>query len=356
MRPIITGMLVSFFVAFMLAPLMGKFSFKIGAVDAPNERKVHRRIMPRLGGLALFGGFMAGLLATNAIYPQIYGFLLAATLMVTVGFLDDLKGLTPIQKLLGQGIAAVIFVASGNIVGFITNPFNQGVISLGIFAMPVTVVWIIAITNAVNLIDGLDGLAGGVSAISAFTIAVINFLDGNIALAVLSLYLTVSTLGFLVHNFPPAKIFMGDCGALFLGFMLASLSVMGLAKGATLITLILPIVILGVPIMDTSFAIIRRARTGKPIFGADKGHLHHLLLKKGYSTRKAISIMYLLTLFLSFSAILMVVLTSAQAMIVLAVVTIVVLLLANRLGVFSGQAAPAVKRKSSTGLSNNKLH
>lgn len=355
MQPIIIGMITAFLAAVILAPIAAKLSFKVGAVDAPNERKVHSRIMPRLGGLAIYCGFMAGFIVSGSLRPQVYGLALAASVVFLTGFLDDLKGLTPLQKLAGQFVAAIVFVAFGNVIGFLTNPFTGGIIDLGIFGIPITIIWLVGISNAVNLIDGLDGLAGGVSAISAFTIGIIGLLNQDIVLAVIAMYLTMATCGFLVHNFPPAKLFMGDCGALFLGFMLAALSVMGLSKGATLITLILPIVILGVPIMDTSFAIIRRARNKKPIFAADKGHLHHILLQKGYSTRKAVLIIYGLTLFLSFSAILMVVLTSAQAMIVLAVVAIVVLFLANQLGVFSLHKKVAVK-KESTGLRENKLH
>jgi UDP-GlcNAc:undecaprenyl-phosphate GlcNAc-1-phosphate transferase len=261
-----------------------------------------------------------------------------------VGLLDDTYGLSPKVKLLGQIVAALVAVQFGYRVEFITNPFNGGIIDLVDLKLstPVTLFWIIGITNAINLIDGLDGLAAGTSAIAAVTMAVVAWSEGLPEIAVLALILAAAVLGFLKYNFNPAQIFMGDSGSLFLGFNLGALAIEGLTKGATVISLFIPIVILGIPIMDTMFAIIRRFSNGQPIFQPDKKHLHHCLLELGLSHKQTVLAIYGINVFLGASAVLLNRLSTAQSYMVLIGIATLVLIGANKLGVLSGHASHRV--------------
>jgi len=308
---------------------------KVGAVDKPNARKVHQKLMPRMGGLGIYCGFMVGALIYAGLDSRVLGLLLSTTIVFCVGLVDDIKGISPKVKLLGQLIAAIIFVAFGGYVKYLTNPFGGDLLFVEFLGIPITILWLVGISNAVNLIDGLDGLAGGVSAISAFTMAIVALMAGQNLTAALCLCLIAAIIGFLRYNFNPASIFMGDSGSLTLGFVLAALSIMGFAKGATVVALILPILILGIPIFDTFFAIVRRAKEHKPIFEADKGHLHHRLLMLGFSHRETVTIIYAVTLLMGFVAILITLLDSWISWVVLAVVIILLLFGAHRLGVIT---------------------
>ncbi len=303
------GLVLAFVLALMLTPLVKKLAIKIGAIDKPNQRKVHDRIMPRMGGLAIFFAF-----AIVAIYmlmtgtfesPNIIlGFLFGGAAIVLVGALDDKFELSPKWKLLGQTIAAAIVVAFGVKIDIISVPFSDSYIDLGWLSIPITMFWIVAITNAVNLIDGLDGLAAGVSAIATTTIMILSIIMGNIPVFIICAILLGSIIGFLFFNFYPAKIFMGDTGALFLGFMLASLSILGY-KQAAFVSFVIPFLILGVPLSDTFFAIIRRKLNNKPISVADKSHLHHCLLRLGLSHRNTVLVIYAIAAFFGLSAIIL---------------------------------------------------
>lgn len=298
---------LSFAVSLTVTPFIARLAFKIGAVDKPNKRKIHDTIMPRLGGLAVFLGFTASALLLLPSQSKVGGPLLGGTVILLVGILDDVFDIPPKLKLLGQIFAAGIVVWSGTIVHFVNNPFDGYLyFDTPWISIPVTIFWIVAVTNAVNLIDGLDGMASGVSVIALLTFAAISYQIGQSTVSLLAIILAGAVLGFLRYNFFPAKIFLGDSGSMFLGFMISVLSVQGLLKGVTLIAFVVPIVVLGVPIFDTVFAIYRRYREHKPIFEADKKHIHHRLLNRGLSHRQTVLVIYCISLFFSLSALLMI--------------------------------------------------
>lgn len=289
-------------IALALTPLVKKFAVRIGAMDTPNARKVHTRIMPRLGGLGIYLAFIITVAAllpfvsswfTTRDMSFVSAFLIGGTIIVLIGALDDRFELSAKVKLLGQIVAASVVVFGFNIrVDFVNIPFQDAYSSLETWvSIPLTILWIVGVTNAINLIDGLDGLAAGVSGIAIGTIAVMSFLMGNTMIALMCLVLLGSIIGFLFFNFHPAKIFMGDTGSLFLGFSLAMLSMLGF-KQIAVVSFITPLIIIGVPLSDTLFAIIRRAVQRKPIFSPDKGHLHHCLRELGFSHRQTVLIIY----------------------------------------------------------------
>jgi UDP-GlcNAc:undecaprenyl-phosphate/decaprenyl-phosphate GlcNAc-1-phosphate transferase len=296
--------LIAFLVAICSTPLVKKLAIYIGAVDKPDSRKVHSKIMPRLGGLAIvFGATVAGLfIAPKSSYLP---YLISAALVIVItGVLDDKYILPAKIKLAGQVLATFIVLFSGLKINLITLPII-GSVHLGFFGYLIAFFWIIGITNAVNLMDGLDGLAAGLSTLSIFSLMVISVLNGNIFLTSICLILIASSLGFLIFNFYPAKIFMGDTGALFLGFTLSIISLMSMNTHSNFTSLIVPVIILAVPIIDTLFAIIRRIINKQSITAPDKNHLHHCLLKIGYSHRTSVLIIYTFGLAFGISAILL---------------------------------------------------
>jgi len=325
--------LLTLAVSLMVTPLVRSLAPRLGAIDKPEARKVHAGLMPRLGGSAIYIAFVCGVLATGFYTRQVAGLLLSSTIVFAIGVVDDIKGVSSRTKLLFQLIGAIVFVVFGGYVKYITNPIGGNLIFLDYWGVPVTLLWLVGISNAVNLIDGLDGLAGGVSIISAFTMAVVSYSRGYTQPAVLAILVAVATLGFLKYNFHPASIFMGDSGSLFLGFALGAIAIMGFSKGATVIALIMPILILGIPIFDTFFAIIRRYSEHKPIFQADRGHLHHRLLDLGLSHKQTVGIIYAITLFMGVCAIALTMLSSAQAIVILIFAGLAVIFGARRLGV-----------------------
>lgn len=346
--------LLAFCLVILGTPYVKKLAVRLKAFDKPDTRKVHTAIMPRLGGLAIFFGFFSVVLLTQELSREVVGLLLGGLVIVLVGIVDDTRGLSPRLKLLGQIIAACIVLYMGIRVEFVTNPL-QGIpflgrlgtnltIALTFMSVPLTVLWIIGITNSVNLIDGLDGLAAGVSAIAAVTLGLVTLFEGNRQAAMLAFILAASSLGFLKYNFHPASIFMGDTGAMFLGFNLASIAIIGLTKSATVISLFLPVLILGIPIMDTLFAICRRYISGKPIFGADKDHLHHRLLELGLSHKKTVLIIYGVSAILGVSALVTSMVTTAQGVIIMIITATGVILGADKLGVLSAKTAGKDKR------------
>jgi UDP-GlcNAc:undecaprenyl-phosphate GlcNAc-1-phosphate transferase len=296
---------IAFAVSVIATPFVAKLAFRIGAIDNPGSRKVHDRTMPRLGGLSVYLGFMAAAWFLPIHGDKITGLLLGGTIVFLVGIADDIRGISPKVKLLGQTLAAIIVVYSGIRIEFINNPFN-GYFYLGELSIPITIFWIVAVTNSINLIDGLDGLASGVTTIALLTFSVIAAMVGQQAVSLLAFALAAAVLGFLRYNFHPAKIFLGDCGSLFLGYMVSVLAVFGLLKGVTVLTFVVPVVVLGVPIFDTCFAILRRYCEHKPIFQADKKHIHHRLLSRGLSHRQAVLVIYCISIFFSVSALWMV--------------------------------------------------
>jgi len=280
--------------------------------------------------LAIYLGFTLALLAFGR-FPHVWGLLAGGTVVFLVGVVDDLKGISPRAKLAGQVAGAVLASLLGVRVEFLTNPWD-GLIFLGGFSLPVTVLWLVAITNALNLIDGLDGLAAGVAAIAGACLAAVAWLEGQGQVGVAAVALAATAAAFLRYNFHPALLFMGDSGAMFLGFNLAALAVLGTAKSTTVLSLLVPVLALGLPILDTFWAIVRRLVQGRPVFSADKGHLHHLLLRMGLNQRQAVLLIYGMHTSLSLCAVLLAMLTTAQSLLMLAAIVIAAVVVANLLG------------------------
>lgn len=296
-------LILSILTACLTTPLVIKFGYYIKAIDQPGERRVHTKAVPRVGGISIILSFALTFLVLSNYVDVNYGILLGTVVIGLTGFLDDLYQLSPVQKIVGQLLAAAIVIYSGVSVQFLSVPFTDySVLVPGWIGIPITLIWIIGITNAVNLIDGLDGLAAGVSAIAALSIFVLAVIMGNFMVVLLSAALIGVSLGFLLYNFHPAKVFMGDTGALFLGFMLSVISLMGF-KQVTTVSLIIPFIILGVPITDTFIAIIRRILQKKPITNADKSHLHHKLLEFGYSHKQTVLIIYTIAMVFGITAV-----------------------------------------------------
>lgn len=339
MYNIILALPLALVVALLITPWVRKAAFKIGAMDQPDQRKVHTGVMPRMGGLAVFLAFAVAVLLTQQLDSKLIGLLLGGVLIVSLGVLDDIKGLPAKVKLVGQIAAAAVVIPFGIQVEFITNPISGEMLHLGLWGIPVTIFWIISVTNAVNLIDGLDGLAGGTSLIAALTIAAVTWRQSTLLggagmeVVALALILAFAILGFLKYNFYPAKIFLGDTGSMFLGYALGTLAIMGVAKTATAISVIVPIVILGIPLMDVFFAILRRYQSHRPIFQPDKEHLHHRLMALGLSHKQTVLAIYGVSLVLGVSAFLLTVITTSQAVMLLFILTLVMIVLANKIGV-----------------------
>ncbi len=280
----------------------------------------------------MFIGFFISMFLFSKIgLVKLLGLLAAGLIVLVTGMVDDVKPLGAKSKLLMQIVAALVLVFSGYEIKYFTNFFgDSGYIILGALSIPVSVIWIVGVTNTVNLIDGLDGLAAGISAIAAVTLSYIALINHRYDAAMITLILAGSSIGFLPYNFNPAKIFMGDAGALFLGLVLAAVSIEGALKGATALTVIVPIFALGVPIFDTAFAILRRLLNGKPIMEADKGHLHHRFLSIGYGQKKAVLSIYLIGALLGASAVELLKKHWIPAAILLALAAVVVLIPINR--------------------------
>lgn len=326
--------LAALIVTFLLTPVVKKLAISIGAVDKPDARKVHHGLIPRLGGLAIYAGFMVSIITTVGFTYEMVGIMLGATFLIIVGIADDVVSLPPKVKLLGQIIAAAIPVVIFNInIDWIHIP-RLGIIYLPIFiSIPLTIFWIIGFINTVNLIDGLDGLAAGIATIASIAIALLAFQMGQWTAAAAMVAMTGACLAFLQYNFNPAKIFMGDTGSMFLGYVIASVSVMGNMKTAAAAVLVVPLLALAVPITDTFLAIIRRKSSGVPIFSPDKNHLHHRLLAKGLNQKQVVLIMYGLTAFFACLALIVIHIRTLIGGILVLVAMILFLLWARKLGV-----------------------
>ncbi|MBO1511760.1 glycosyltransferase family 4 protein [Metabacillus bambusae] len=340
-------LIVAFFVSLatvlLITPLVIKLAIKIGATDKPNYRKVHEKVMPRMGGLAIFAGVFAGYLASGLYSVKITGISLGAVLIIILGILDDMYELSAKVKFLSQIVIALMIVATGLTIDYITIPFVVEKFELGWLSFPLTIFWIVGITNAINLIDGLDGLAAGISSIAIATLAVMAGMADKALILTLCLIVLGSTIGFLFYNFNPAKIFMGDTGALFLGYCISILSLLGLYKSVTLFSFLIPIIILGVPVFDTTYAIIRRVLNKQPISAPDKGHLHHRLLALGFSHRNTVLLIYGLGILFSISAILLSSATLWGTIIIIFGLLIFLHLVAEVIGIVNEKYKPLVK-------------
>ncbi|AWX58624.1 MULTISPECIES: glycosyltransferase family 4 protein [Brevibacillus] len=348
MSTLILGFLTSLIISFIATPYVKNLAVKVGAVDAPNQRKVHTRIMPRMGGLAIYIGYLVAffLFVPYTSISEMLGIFIGSTIVMVVGMLDDKYQLSPKWKLLGQLVAtAIVVIPFGLKIGVVNLPYSGSIdFSSGwLFwlAIPITMFWIVGVTNAVNLIDGLDGLSAGVSAIAAGTMGVMALLMDDYKVATYCFVLLGAILGFLYFNFHPARLFMGDTGSLFLGFNLAALSIMGF-KEALFVSFIIPIVVLGVPLWDTFFAIVRRIVNKKPISSPDKGHLHHCLLNMGLSHRSTVLMIYSISIFFGMMAILLTKTTKWTTIIVMVALLIVIHLGTEIVGLVSRRHRPLI--------------
>ena len=320
-------------ISFIMTPIVIKIAHRFGAIDIPkDERRMHQKPMPLWGGIAIFTGFFVSMfIFSNFEKTKLIGLFIASIVVLITGMMDDIKPLGAKSKLVMQIVAAIILVKSGFEISFFTNFFgDSGLIYLHNFALPISVIWIVGVTNTVNLIDGLDGLAAGISAIAAVTLSYMALLNSRYDVALMTIILAGSSIGFLPFNFNPAKIFMGDAGALFLGLVLSAISIEGALKGATAITVVVPILALGVPIFDTAFAILRRLVNKRPIMEADKGHLHHRLMSIGLGQKKTVLSMYLISALLGAGAISLLKQDWIHAGVLLVLAVIVVFIPVNR--------------------------
>ena len=304
--------LLAFIIAFMTTPWTIKIANKVGAIDVPkDDRRMHRNSMPKLGGLAVIAGFLISIIyllfvmtvegsinlfGEEEYYKKLIGILIGIIIIGFTGLIDDIKTLKPYQKLLGQVIAASVVIASGLQIDQVNIQILSQIGLSKEISVILTLIWIVGITNSINLMDGLDGLSSGISLISLISLLIIFALNGSPIIAVLMIASLIGALvGFLPFNFAPAKTFIGDTGSNFLGFMLSVISILGVAKTYTAIVIVLPILVLGLPILDVAWAIIRRIIKGKSIkaiFSADNGHVHHKLVKNGFTQKQSVYILY----------------------------------------------------------------
>ena len=300
---------VAFFASFFATPFAIRLAHKIGAIDVPKDkRRMHKEPIPRLGGLAIVLGFVVSVICFCELPFEIIGVLIGAFIIVALGVLDDIKPIPAVIKLVIQIVAACFPVIFGVKIEIFTNPNLFSAVeylNLGALSVPITIFWIVALTNAVNLIDGLDGLAAGVASISSLCLMVIALLVSDSNIAMLTACLAGGIIGFLPYNFNPAKIFMGDSGSTFLGYMLACISIEGLFKGYAVISFAVPLLVVALPLFDTSTAILRRIKNKKPIMQPDRGHLHHKLIDMGFSQKQAVLILYGISALLGLTAIIL---------------------------------------------------
>lgn len=298
---------VAFLVSYAATPIVRLLAYKIGALDVPHDdRRMHKKPVPRIGGLAIFYGFIVAILCFCEMDRGVRGILIGSVIIVALGFLDDVMSLKAWQKFIVQILAALIVVLHGVKIDHFSNPnifSNVRYIALGIWSIPVTVLWLVGVTNAINLIDGLDGLATGVSSISSITLLVVAMITGEYNLAIIAAAIAGAGFGFFPYNMYPAKIFMGDTGSNFLGFILGSISILGLFKSYAVISFAIPFLILALPIFDTSFAIVRRIAKGQSPMSPDRGHLHHKLIDMGFNQKQSVLILCIASGLLSLSAV-----------------------------------------------------
>lgn len=299
---------VAFIISFAATPIVKSFAQKVGAMDVPGEeRRVHDHPIPRMGGLAIFLGFLLSVLLFVPISLPLQGILLGCVIIVATGAIDDIISINAWVKLLMQILAAVVAVLHGVEINVLANPAlwsSQEYLILGALSIPITILWIVGITNSVNLIDGLDGLAVGVSTISSLTMLVIALVVSDTSVALVLAALVGACVGFMPYNLNPAKIFMGDTGSLLLGYVLATMSILGLFKFATIVSFAVPLLAIAVPLFDTVFAFTRRILKGQSPMQADRGHFHHRLIDMGLSQKQAVAVLYSISAILGLAAVL----------------------------------------------------
>ena len=299
--------LTTFVFSALFIPLVKKIAEFIGAMDIPNERKVHKNPIPRMGGLGIYGGFLLGYMLFGQHSVQMNAILIGSIIILVTGIFDDIKPVPAKYKFLAQIVGASVIPLYGGILLQDISAFGL-YLNFGIFAYPITVLFIVGIVNCINLIDGLDGLSSGISSIYFLTIGILGLLlnNSNGLDVTLTFIMLGSTLGFLLHNFHPAKIFMGDSGSMFLGYIIAVISLLGF-KNVTLTSFVVPMFLLAIPVMDTLFAILRRLINHKPIGMPDKNHLHHQLLNMKLSQTKTVLVIYFVDILFAVASILYVI-------------------------------------------------
>lgn len=326
---------------FFLTFLVKKIALKWQVVDIPNKRKIHLRPTPGMGGLAIFLGAALGLLYLQPEHIHLPSIIFGSVVIIVTGILDDKYDIRPIIKLSGQVIAAVALISSGLIIEKLTLPFI-GMIDLGLLGIPITLLWIVGITNAINLIDGLDGLATGVSTIGLLSMFVMAIVDFQLFAAYLCIVLIGANLGFLYHNFYPAKIYMGDTGSNFLGYMIAVISILGLFKNIALLGFVIPVIILAVPIFETLFSIIRRMLNKQHVMQPDNKHIHYQLLRSGLTHPQTVIVLYGFSILFGTLAILFSEATLAVTIGVGLIILILIHILAEFAGLVPGGKRPVV--------------
>ena len=323
-----------------LTPLVRRWVVAHGFLKQPGARTMHRRPMPHMGGLAIVGGFTLTAVATSWHTPGVVGLLAGGLVIAAIGLIDDIWNLRPWQKLLGQIVAAIVLAVFGAHVGWITNPFG-GILYTGFWGYVLTVLWVVAVTNILNLADGLDGLAAGLTAIASLAMLVVLLHQNEGAVAVLAAALAGATIGFLRDNFAPANIFMGDTGAMFLGYVLSALAVIGTDKQEAALAVGVPILALGLPFFDTAFAIFRRLRAHQPIGQADRGHLHHRLIDRGLSQRRAVLLLYTVAVACGLGAVALVLLPHHLGLVIVIFLVLALVVIGARSGVLRVKEDPA---------------
>jgi len=314
----ISAIMLAAMVAFTSTPAVSVLAYKIGAIDVPkDDRRMHKKPTPRMGGLAIFAGFVVASFVFCKITPELIAIYVGGLIIVAVGMLDDVFRINAWIKLLAQIGVALIAISQGIVIERMY--IFERWIEFGSLAIPITVLWIVGLTNAINLIDGLDGLACGVSAISCVSLLLVMLLNGEYGFAMITAAVAGSCLGFLPFNFNPAKIFMGDTGALFLGYTMAVLSVGGLFKFHTLMAFLVPLSIFGFPLVDTAFAFTRRILKGKSPFSPDRGHLHHRLIDMGFTQKQSVWTLYAICAILGTSAVVITGEEMEKALVIIAV-------------------------------------
>lgn len=340
---------VAFMVTYAMVPVSKRIAEKIGAIDFPGERRVNEDIIPRAGGIALYTGFMAGCL-TLLVCTQLFDWpfedaysvrgidyvllYLGVTIVFVVGLIDDISPLSPRSKLTGQILSAIVICLSGVTIGSVRWVFTGEYITFGWMDYPITIIYFLVFMNAINLIDGLDGLAAGIVVIVACGLMYLVFSRGSITLVMFCLIIVAVCLAFLRYNFHPASIFMGDSGSLFLGTLLAVLSVNGIARSQGIAVFIVPLVIAGVPVLDTATAIVRRIREGKRIDEADMEHVHHRMLASGMSHTRTVLIIYAFSAALAFAGCFMGSVTGIRRWVVIAILAALVFIIIWRMRLF----------------------
>lgn len=329
---IILAFIISFIFSFASVPFVKKIAYKIGAIDIPkDDRRMHKQPIPRIGGLAIIFGFFVAALCFGQLTRPLVATLAGALIIAVLGVVDDCKDLNAKFKFLIQIIAAIVVIIGGDLkIDALTNPNIFS--SEPYWVLPpwlsiiFTIIWIVFITNAVNFIDGLDGLAAGVSAIMSVSLVFIALRVGEYPIAIIGVALMGACFGFLPYNFNPATIFMGDTGSTFLGFMLATLSIQGAFKSYAIISFAVPLLILGLPLFDALFAMIRRVFTGKSPMTADRGHLHHRLIDMGFSQKQTVFILYAISGVLGITAVVLAESGALRALLLLICVLIFILI------------------------------